>query len=105
MPSVLWNNTLQEDWLVQPDSGSQWSHCAVVPLYVRYMSVAGLTPLAPGFQRIEIRPQLGDLESLARTAHTVRGPIHFHSQGQRGSRELALELPPDCEGELVLTPT
>jgi hypothetical protein len=66
------------------------------------MSVAGLAPLAPGFKRVEIRPQLGDLESLALTAHTIRGPIRFESQGRLGSRSLSLELPPDCEGELLL---
>jgi hypothetical protein len=102
MPSVLLNNTLQEDWMVQPDSGSQWSHCAVVPLYILFMSVAGLSPLAPGFKRVEIRPQLGDLESLTLRAHTIRGPIRFESQGRLGSRCLSLELPPGCEGELVL---
>lgn len=102
MPSVLLNNTLQEDWAVQPDSGSQWSHCAVAPLYVLYMSVAGLTPLAPGFKRVEIRPQLGDLAGLELTAHTVLGPIEFVSEGARGARQLTLALPSGCEGELVL---
>jgi hypothetical protein len=102
MPSVLLNNTLQEDWTVQPDSGSQWSHCAVVPLYFLFMSVAGLTPLAPGFKRVEIRPQPADLESVALAAHTVQGTIHFRSEGRFGSRRLTLQLPAECEGELVL---
>jgi hypothetical protein len=103
MPSVLLNNTLQEDWLVQPDSGSQWSHCAVVPLYVLFMSVAGISPLAPAFKRIEIRPQLGDLESLSLTAHLAPGPLAFQSAGRLGSRQLTLRLPPGCEGELVVS--
>jgi hypothetical protein len=30
MNSVKLNNTLQEDWKAAPDSGAQWSHCAVV---------------------------------------------------------------------------
>ncbi len=102
MPSVRLNNTLQEDWLAQPDSGSQWSHCAVAPLYCFFMNVAGISPLEPGFRRCEIRPQLGDLESLDLTAWTVRGPIHFRSQGPLGRRELTLTLPADCEGELAL---
>jgi hypothetical protein len=102
MPSVLLNNTLQEDWKVEPDSGSQWSHCAVVPLYFLFMSVAGLSPLAPAFKRVEIRPQPADLESIALTAHTVQGPIRFLCEGRLGSRQLDLQLPPNCEGELVL---
>jgi hypothetical protein len=102
MPSVRLNNTLQEDWVAQPDSGSQWSHCAVAPLYCFFMNVAGISPLEPGFRRCEIRPQLGDLENLDLTAHTVRGPIHFRSQGPLGQRELTMTLPVGCEGELVL---
>ena len=102
MPSVRLNNTLQEDWAAQPDSGSQWSHCAVAPLYCLFMNVAGIQPLEPGFRRCEIRPQLGDLDDLDLTAYTVRGPIHFHSQGPLGRRELAITLPTGCEGELVL---
>jgi len=103
MPSVRLNNTIQEDWVAQPDSGSQWSHCAVAPLYCFFMNVAGIQPLEPGFRRCEIRPQLGDLEDLDLTAHTVRGPIHFRSQGPLGQRELAITLPTGCEGELVLS--
>jgi hypothetical protein len=103
MSSVLLNNTLQEDWNVQPDSGSQWSHSAVVPLYAFFMNVAGIAPLTPGFKRVEIRPQLADLASLDLTAYTVKGPIRFQSRGPLGARQLSLELPPGCEGELVLS--
>jgi hypothetical protein len=102
MDSVRLNNTLQEDWKAAPDSGAQWSHCAVVPLYIAYMGLAGIRPLEPGFRRVEIRPQPAGLERLDLTAQTVRGPIRFRSQGYPGSRELTLELPPGCEGELVL---
>lgn len=102
MASVKLNNTLQEDWQARPDSGNQWSHCAVVPLYITYMGLAGIRPLTPGFKRVEIRPQPADLEHLELTAYTVRGPLRFGTHGRRGERELSIETPPDCEGELVL---
>src|ERR1035441_1652331 len=51
MASVKENNTLQEDWHIQPDTGQQWSHCAVVPLYIAYQGLMGLKPLEPGFKR------------------------------------------------------
>jgi len=54
LPSVLLNNTLLEAWTSPPDSSAQWSHCAVVPLYVLFMSLAGIRPLEPGFKRLEI---------------------------------------------------
>ena len=75
MESVLLNNTLQEDWHAKPDSGSEWSHCPVAPLYVTTMSLAGIKPLVPGFKRCEIRPQLADLE-FARTDRAFRPRTH-----------------------------
>ncbi len=88
MASVKLNNTLQEDWQAHPDSHSQWSHCAVAPLFVTHMSLAGIRPLAPGFKRVEIRPQLADLADLELTAHTVVGPIVFKATGTPGDRNL-----------------
>lgn len=102
MDSVLLNNTLQEDWKVTPDSGSQWSHCPVSPLFVLYMNIAGIRPLEPGFGRCEIRPQLADLRELSLTARTIRGPVEFASKGVKGDREITVSLPPRMEGELLL---
>jgi len=105
MDSVKLNNTIQEDWQARPDSGQQWSHCAVVPLYIAYMGLAGIRPLEPGFRRVEIRPQPADLSQLELVARTVRGPLIFRLLGNRGNRELSLEMPEGCEGELVLDET
>lgn len=105
MESVKLNNTLQEDWDARPDSGQQWSHCAVVPLYILFMGLAGLRPLEPGFGRVEVRPQLADLKELDLTAWTVRGPIRLRARGGLGERELTLALPDGCPGELVLPAT
>jgi alpha-L-rhamnosidase len=102
MDSVKLNNTLQEDWKAAPDSGAQWSHCAVVPLNLAFHGLLGLKPLAPGFKRFELRPQLADLADLDITAFTVQGPLNFHAQGPRGEREVMLRLPPGGQGELVL---
>jgi hypothetical protein len=103
MESVELNNTLQEDWHAAPDSGSEWSHCPVAPLYITTMSLAGIQPLEPGFARCEIRPQRADLEQLELTVRTVQGPIEFRSRGMIGSRELTLQLPSGCEGELAVS--
>lgn len=102
MASVRLNNTLQEDWQAAPDSGAQWSHCALSPLFIATMGLAGLRPLEPGFKRFEIRPQLADLERLDLAAPTVQGPIRFRAQGHPGDRELQLELPAGGEGELIV---
>ena len=102
MPSVTLNNTLQEDWHVEPDSSSEWSHCPVAPLYVSYMSLAGIRPLEPGFASCELRPQLADLDLLELTAFTVKGPLAFECRGKVGDRELSLSLPENCAGQLLV---
>ncbi len=102
MASVKENNTLQEDWQAPPDSGAQWSHCAVVPLYIAFHGLLGLKALEPGFKRFQLRPQLGDLEDLDLTASTVQGPVRLRSRGKFGEREVVLQLPPGGQGELVL---
>jgi hypothetical protein len=105
MPSVVYNNTTSEDWAVRPDSPDQWSHCAVGPLFVLYMEIAGIKPARPGFEKVEVRPQLGDLASLELTAHTPRGPIVFRAEAQEEGHHAWVTLPADCPGELVLPVT
>lgn len=102
MDSVQLNNTLQEDWHAPPDSGAQWSHCAVVPLYVLFQDIAGIRPTAPGFSRFQVRPQLGDLPSLELTAFTVRGPIAFSAQRDGDAQRVTIRVPAGCKGELLL---
>jgi hypothetical protein len=42
------------------------------------------------------------LEKLELILHAAPGPIRFRSDGLRGARNLMLELPSRCEGELIL---
>jgi hypothetical protein len=102
MKSVVLNNTLQEDWEAPADSTSQWSHCAVAPIYCLFMDVAGIRPTAPGFARCQIRPQLADLGDLTLTYPTPRGPIEFAANRGPGGHQLTLGIPGGCEAELVL---
>ncbi len=105
LPSVLKNNTTPERWDVRPDSTDQWSHCAVGPLLVLYMDVAGIRPALPGFAKAEVRPQLGDLRDLELVCHTPRGPIGFRASAQEEGHRAWVTLPADCPGELVLPVT
>jgi alpha-L-rhamnosidase len=102
MDSVKYNNTLQEFWTERPDSGSVMSHSCPVPLYLLYMGIAGIQPLAPGFTRCMVRPQPSDLEHVALTAITVQGDILFATEGRPGNRRLSLTMPAGCTGELTV---
>ena len=73
-----------------------------MPLYVLYMSIAGIRALTPGYRTYEIVPQCADIQSMNLTAHTVRGPIRIAWEGTVGARKLTLETPQDGEGEIAL---
>jgi hypothetical protein len=100
LPSVLENCTMSEDWDPRPDSCDQFSHASVAPLLSLFMDVAGIRPLAPGFGKVLVRPQLGDLPAVDLTAWTVRGPIRFAAELSDGAHEGRVSLPADCAGEL-----
>jgi alpha-L-rhamnosidase len=102
MPSVVYNNTISEDWAVRPDSRDQWSACGVAPLLVLAMDLAGIRPAAPGFEKVEVRPQLADLASAEVTVHTPRGPIAFRAVAQEEGHHASVSLPAGTPGELVL---
>ena len=102
MDSVRDNGTLQEFWQERPDGGSVMSHSCPAPLFMMYMGIAGILPLAPGFSRCMVRPQPGDLTRVDLTARTVKGEIRFLSEGARGDRRLTVSLPEGCTGELTV---
>ncbi|MCC6396976.1 MAG: alpha-L-rhamnosidase, partial [Bacteroidetes bacterium] len=102
MDSVILNNTIGENWKPFPDSGDLWSHCAVVPLYVLIMGIAGIQPTAPGFARCRLRPQPADLDHMAVTVPTVRGPLSLRTDGPKGDRAVRIRIPETSDAELVL---
>ncbi len=104
MPSVIQNNTIQENWRCPPDSTAQWSHCALSPIYILYEEILGLRPLEPGFARLRLRPQLGDLPDLEVVAHTPRGPIWLEAKRGADGHDVIIAVPDGCDAELVLPP-
>jgi hypothetical protein len=103
LPSVLLNNTVQETWIVRPDSTDEWSHCGVVPLQILFTDLLGLRPSEPGFLRYQVRPQLGDLGRLQVTAHTPLGAFEFSIEPVEGGHRLELTTPPSGAGEILLS--
>lgn len=102
MPSVTINNTIQEFWQTEPDSWSQWSHCAVGPLIILYQGIAGIRPLKPGYEECMISPQLGDLTDVELEVQTPAGGIHFKTEGKYGKRTLLLDIPAGIKAVLNL---
>ena len=86
MNSVKWNNTIQEAWDAAPDSTAEWSHCASFTDLRAVRRHRGHPPAAPGFARVQVRPQLGDLADLELVYRTVRRPDTVQGGGcERGT--------------------
>jgi alpha-L-rhamnosidase len=103
MLSVQENNTIQESWHAVPDSQNQLSHAGIAPFFAAYMCLAGIEVIEPGAKVVHIRPQLGNLEKLELTYHTVLGPIHFNAEGKKGRRNLKLEIPDEMKVVLIVS--
>ena len=52
----------------------------------------------------QVRPQLGDLGQLELTAYAPIGRFEFRSEPVPGGHKIALTVPPQGEGELLLPP-
>lgn len=72
------------------------------PVYHLYASILGIRPVSFGFDRVEIRPQLGRLSwARGRMVHP-RGFITADLQQRDGGLSGSIELPPGVRGTLVL---
>lgn len=104
LQSVLENNTVSEHWKVKPDTRDQWSHAPLAPLLSFPMVFAGIKPLAPGFTRAQIAPQLGGLPKLRVAVHTPLGPIIVQADAPPTRREVTVTVPKGMEADLVVSP-
>lgn len=102
MESVELNNTLAEDWHSKPDGRDQWSHCAIAPLIMLHEGIAGIQPLTPGYDRMEIAPQFAGLGDMSFAVQTVKGTVDFESTGKLGNRRVKINVPAGTTAELVL---
>jgi alpha-L-rhamnosidase len=102
MTSVQENDTIQESWKAEKDSGSQFSHCAVAPLIIMHMGVAGIQPTSPGYKECIIKPQFGSLENVEIASRTIHGTILLSAIGKKGNRSVKLEIPAGITAQLVL---
>ena len=69
-----------KDWDLQFKPNMDWNHAwATAPINLVARYVLGVRPLTPGYSRVLIDPQLGQLCEVKGTVPTIRGPIHVHA--------------------------
>ncbi len=99
--------TLPEIWLDQTlyDGDETKNHAWTgAPLSMLYMYNAGITPLAPGFETVRIRPQLGTLNTLSATVERGSGKIVVSVQKTADKYVLNVTIPSGADGGLIYVP-
>jgi len=84
------------------DSGDRSHGWCSVPLVELSAHVLGVTPAAPGFAAISIRPELGDLTWARGRVPTPHGPVAVAWTFAAGQFTLDVTVPPGTEAEVTL---
>jgi alpha-L-rhamnosidase len=100
MASIHSNNTLAEDFNAKPDSWAQWSHCPIAPIVLFCDGIAGIVPQSPAYERVLIKPQLGDLPGIRLVNHTVKGHIVLDLKQNQGKLSGKIVIPPGVNATL-----
>lgn len=84
-----------EAWDAQYKANLDWNHAwGAAPANIILRYVLGVRPLAPGFGKIFIRPQIGGLEAVEGYLSTIRGRVSVGIRQKPGvSYRLAFTLP------------
>ena len=92
----FWDLTMSEPWRV-PDMNHAWS---TSPLNVISRFVLGVMPAEPGFARVAVRPQPGDLTRVTGVVPTPRGSVSLDLRRHDRSWRVVLETPVPASFEL-----
>jgi hypothetical protein len=94
-----------EAWDMRYKPNLDWNHAwGTAPLNIIPRYVWGITPDQPGFEMINIQPQMGRLTTCSIKVPTPKGPILADFQTTAGIEKYTLELPPGTVGKFIFTP-
>ncbi len=101
-----WVNMLDHDatltweaWDQSLKPNQDWNHAwATAPINVAARYILGVRPLEPGYGRVLIDPQIGDLDYVEGVVPTIRGPIRVRAErGEDGLVMLSVCAPANVE--------
>ena len=72
------------------------------PLLQMSGRILGISPQAPGFKVVSIRPTLGDLKSAKGSVPTPHGPVKVAWKLEGNCWQLDMVIPNGCDGEVTL---
>lgn len=106
--ATTWWDNFSLNWGAGVMPNHQTSLChgwAAGPTYALPAYVLGVRPLEPGFERVLIRPQPGDLEWAAGAVPTPDGEVRVEWARSARRFEMEAELPAGCTGRVEPPPS
>lgn len=96
--------TTWEAWALDQKWNTSLFHPATAfTAYIMASRMMGVTPLAPGFRRIRVKPQLVEVEEAAIQIPTPYGPVRLHCrQRVQNYFSLSLEIPPNTTAQVYV---
>ena len=94
-------------WEMFPQDKGMWtrSFChawSAAPAYFLSAYQLGVRPLAPGFSKVLIAPELVDLKWCRGRVPTPYGAVEVSWERDEGGLKLAVKVPEELEGQIVL---
>jgi hypothetical protein len=92
-----------EAWDIKYKPNSDWDHAwGAAPANIIPGYMWGITPAMPGFKRIEIRPQLGNLKYSKISVPTIRGTIVAEFRDKGKSKQYFITIPGNMECDFIV---
>ncbi|MEC3880487.1 alpha-L-rhamnosidase C-terminal domain-containing protein [Parapedobacter sp. 10938] len=92
-----------EAWDTKYKNNNGWSHAwSASPAHILPRKVMGVTPAAPGFRRVTIKPQPSGLTWAKAKLPTIRGPIETGFDQQANAFSLTVTLPANMKADVYL---
>ncbi|WP_372950332.1 alpha-L-rhamnosidase C-terminal domain-containing protein [Mariniphaga sp.] len=92
-----------EAWDNRYKSNNGWSHAwSASPAHIIPRKIMGVEPLTPGFDKIRIAPQPGNLTEASCKVPTIKGPVMVHFINETGLFNLDFEIPANTSARVII---
>ena len=92
-----------EAWDNRYKANNGWSHAwSASPAHIIPRKIMGVEPLLPGFEKIRIAPQPGDIMEAKCKVPTIKGPVFVHFNQKPNIFNLDFEIPANTTVKVVL---
>lgn len=92
-----------EAWDNKYKPNQDWNHAwGAAPANIITRKLLGIEPLAPGFDKVRIKPQIASLSWVKAAIPTIKGEIYLEIENKNGEYRMLVTIPANMESEVYL---